>query len=258
VSGAGVYSENKIRTDIHAAIDGDGDSGVNAASAHISAQDSSVIDSIAGAASIAVGVGTSGVGVGVAIGLSLAFNEIDNDVSAFVLNADQGLSTTTGDVRIEAASQGHELFDLTPESVGSADDLTAAEIAAILDDVAQADRDNPNDPNSRPGDIFVDNVDDTDDDAVNEARKDIIDDQRILRALREQFADEDEALGISDTLAGDSLLTTDSGLVELAEVVSNDRILLGGGGLRPATRSSTTVVTAPASGSTTASTSSSG
>ena len=109
VSGAGVYSENKIATDVKAYIDGDGvvaaTDGISAASVHVTAIDSSSIDAVAAAASIAASLGGT-VGISAAIGLSLAFNEISNDVAAAILNADQGVTATTGDVTISALTLG--------------------------------------------------------------------------------------------------------------------------------------------------------
>ena len=94
-------------------------------------------------------------GVAVAVGLSLGFNEISNDVEAYISNADQGVTTTGGDITISAVSQGQHLFDLT---VGGL--ITAAN----LDDAATADTDNPDDPVNG-----TDDVDSRFDDAVNEA-----------------------------------------------------------------------------------------
>ena len=47
LSGAGVYTENKIRTDVKAYISGDGADGISANSVHLLAKDSSGIDTIA-------------------------------------------------------------------------------------------------------------------------------------------------------------------------------------------------------------------
>src|SRR5205814_5688268 len=116
LSGAGVYSENKIHTDVKAYIDGDGDNaatdGITAGSVTISAVDGSGINAIAAAASLAAGLGISN-GVAVSIGLSLAFNEVGNDVAASILNADESVKTTrTGRVTVSAGTQGRHLFDL--------------------------------------------------------------------------------------------------------------------------------------------------
>ena len=220
ISGAGVYSENKIQTHIKAYIDGDGSEGITARSARIVSDDSSVIDSIAGAAALSAGIGTSGAGVAVSIGLSLAFNEIRNDVGAYVKDADFGLTTSSGDVTIRAASHGQYVFDLLPGALPGS--VTLAGLVSALDDAATADPDNPNNPAST-----TDNVDDPKDDAVDEAREDIKGDQAILAALHTAIENASHAtLGTADTVAGDSLLKTDSGLVAVAEVAGSDRLML--------------------------------
>jgi hypothetical protein len=104
------------------------EAGITAASVHVVATDSSSIDAFAGAASLAAGFGSTA-GVAVAIGLSLAFNEVSNEVEAYILDADQGLTATVGGVTISAQTVGGHLFDL---SLGS---LTADK----LDDAATVD-----------------------------------------------------------------------------------------------------------------------
>ena len=74
-----------------ATIDGDGGAGITAGNASVAADDASVINSIAGAVSIAAGLGQSA-GVAVSIGLSLAFNEISNNVQGSGTKAE--LTTT--------------------------------------------------------------------------------------------------------------------------------------------------------------------
>jgi len=122
VAGAGVYTENKIRTLVTAGIIGDGANaatdGITASSVTLGAHDSSVINAIAGAASLAGSVGGTA-GVSVAIGLSLAFNDISNVVSASIINADEGVFTTNGGgVQISASSDGNHLFDLSMSGIG--------------------------------------------------------------------------------------------------------------------------------------------
>ena len=80
VSGAGVFVENKIATAVKAFVNGDGALGISAHDILITADDSSSIRSIAGAASIAASIGA--VGVAVSIGLAIAFNEVSDDVEA--------------------------------------------------------------------------------------------------------------------------------------------------------------------------------
>jgi len=102
VSGAGVYTENRIKTLVKSFIDGDGASGVTASSLSLQALDNSTIKADAGAASLAAGVGGNA-GVAVSIGISLARNEISNQVSAYIANADNGVKTTVGGVTIKAS-----------------------------------------------------------------------------------------------------------------------------------------------------------
>ncbi|MFM7035677.1 MAG: beta strand repeat-containing protein, partial [Planctomycetia bacterium] len=100
IGGAGASSINKAAMAVHAFIDGDGVSGIRASSVSVHASDTSVIDVYTGAASIAGSYGNTAVSV--AIGVSLARNEIGNDVVASILNADQGVTTTSGDILVTA------------------------------------------------------------------------------------------------------------------------------------------------------------
>lgn len=136
-AGAGVYTENKVNTLVKAYIDGDGANtttdGITAASVSLSADDSSVVNAIAGAASVAASFGGTA-GVSVAIGLALAFNEVSNDVSAYIANADEGVLTTgSGNVDISAASQGSHLFEITLGGALTANALVV-QTEADLDD----------------------------------------------------------------------------------------------------------------------------
>lgn len=100
VGGAGASSINKAAMAVHAFIDGDGVGGIRASSVAVHATDTSVIDVYTGAASIAGSYGNTAVSV--AIGVSLARNEIGNDVAASILDADQGITATTGDILVTA------------------------------------------------------------------------------------------------------------------------------------------------------------
>ncbi len=98
VSGAAVYTENKISTLVQAFIAdtnsllGNASTTIRAASLDMDAKDNSTIHAIAGAASVAASV--SGIaGVSVSIGLSMAFNEINNEVKAFLYQVDYAEST---------------------------------------------------------------------------------------------------------------------------------------------------------------------
>jgi hypothetical protein len=181
VSGAGVYAENKIKTDVKAFIEGDGDNtasdGINVASASLSARDASGIESIAAAASLSAAIGGT-VGVAVSIGLSLSFNEVSNAVEAYISNADEGVFTGRGNVAISAIAQN--------QPNPSVDDLDLADtgIAGIditpekLDDAAIQDSDHPNDPTKSGG--SADYFDNPTDDTANEERADLLADRDIL------------------------------------------------------------------------------
>ena len=134
-SGAGVYAENLIGVNVKSYIDGDGDSGIQAGDVLITADDSAAISAIAGAASLAAALGGT-VGASVSVGIALADNEIGNVVEAYIINADggstvptgaaQGVTSRTGDIMVEATSQGQALpsFTLGPDL--SIDDLNDA------------------------------------------------------------------------------------------------------------------------------------
>jgi hypothetical protein len=132
VSGAGVYTNNRIRTLVRAFIDGDGAGGISADSVSLTAEDTSAISAVAGAASLAGSVGGT-TGVSVSIGLALSFNAVNNDVAAFIANADTGVTATSGDVTIAATSSGQDEFGLDLGVIG----LTANQ----LNDAAEAAQD---------------------------------------------------------------------------------------------------------------------
>ena len=96
-TGAGVYTENRISSDIRAFIDGDIDVDttdvLNADSVALRASDSATIEANAAAASIGGAFGSTGVSV--SIGSATAYNEITNQVDAYIANIDGG--TIAGD-----------------------------------------------------------------------------------------------------------------------------------------------------------------
>ena len=100
LSGAGAESENRIATLVQAYIEGDKDSrGIGAGSVGLLADDTSVIHAFTGAVSVAAAFGV--VGVSASIGVGIAFNEIDNEVDAYITgvaidHTDLGVVTTTG------------------------------------------------------------------------------------------------------------------------------------------------------------------
>ena len=106
VSGSGVFVENKIADTVLAYHDGGTTTaGINAPSVSISAGDTSTITATAAAASLAASFGKTGVSI--SIGLSLATNQIDNDVEAYIANAvtpvapaTTGVTTTVGGISV--------------------------------------------------------------------------------------------------------------------------------------------------------------
>ncbi|RPH74819.1 MAG: hypothetical protein EHM88_22150, partial [Candidatus Rokuibacteriota bacterium] len=236
VSGAGSYSENKIYTDVKAYIDGDTPTsattgGIRAASVAVTADDSSGINAVAGAGSLAVGFGSTA-GVAVAVGMSLAFNEVSNNVEAWIVNADQGVITSSGSITISAVSQNQHLFDLT---VGG--QLTPTN----FDDAATADMDDPDDPRNEPilvtpdnpatpedeskytgGDDVTSRFDDTVNGTMpllNEAWEDAEGDRLVLEALREAFAlpNNDETLAMYDIVGTAARFRTSDGEQDVRE-----------------------------------------
>lgn len=102
LSGAGACAENRIATLVQASIQGDKDGkGITAVNIGLNAEDTSEIESFTGAVSIAASGGL--VGISLSIGVGVAFNEIDNDVAAFVKDADAGVTGTVGDITIAAS-----------------------------------------------------------------------------------------------------------------------------------------------------------
>ncbi|MEY2518222.1 MAG: large repetitive protein, partial [bacterium] len=100
-SGAGASAVNEVTAVVQAFIDGDGATGISAASMSLSATDGSTITSFVGAVSIAASFSGS-LSVSVSIGVGLAQNTISNDVQAYVANADNELKTTSGALTLTA------------------------------------------------------------------------------------------------------------------------------------------------------------
>ncbi|MEQ9409446.1 MAG: calcium-binding protein, partial [Fuerstiella sp.] len=100
ISGAGVGAENRIATDVTAEIVGDGATGVTADNISVLSSDTSSITALTGAASIAGGFG--GVGVAASIGVAIAYNEIDNDISASVRDGNTIIDTSVGALTVQA------------------------------------------------------------------------------------------------------------------------------------------------------------
>ena len=92
-AGAGSNALNEMATMVTAAIDGNGSAGIQAGSITLQATDTSSIEAVTGAASLAVSFGGTGA-VSLAVGVAIANNEIGNDVAAYLENANN--VTTTG------------------------------------------------------------------------------------------------------------------------------------------------------------------
>ena len=142
LSGAGVSTENRIKTEVKAFIDGDDGSvtpGSGVISAHdviLRAHDASVIRADAVAASIAGALGGTG-GVAISIGVSLAYNEVNNDVGAYIADVDR--LTAGGDIVIDArslpGSTDPATFDLNDAGHTSVA-LTAGQTVRLTDQYA--------------------------------------------------------------------------------------------------------------------------
>ncbi|MBA3346941.1 MAG: hypothetical protein H0T13_00095, partial [Actinobacteria bacterium] len=171
LTGAGVYTENRIATDVRAVVDGDGDFGITAASVKVEATDASGIRAIAGAASIAVSFGGTS-GLAFALGVSIAINDVSNRVEAAIQNAVPGVTTTVGALTVTARTLGRALFDFT----GFVTDVE-------LDDLTFEDRD------------------DADTDPANETALDLADDPAIRAALAGRFAANGISLDAAWTIA---------------------------------------------------------
>jgi hypothetical protein len=102
LSGSGADGKNKIATWVKAFIEGDRSTGVVADSISLTALDSSTITAnVVGGSLAGAFAGTTGVSI--AIGVALAYNEIRNDVAAYILNADDLVKSLTGDIFLSAA-----------------------------------------------------------------------------------------------------------------------------------------------------------
>ena len=115
---------------------------IEAASIVLTADDSSSISVIVGAAAVSVAF-SGGSGGSLAIGVAGAFNEISNEVAAFITGAD--VTTETGDVALSATTKGKHLFD-DGVSVSVEDLNDAAKVEEDNPDDLQNDDDYPEDP----------------------------------------------------------------------------------------------------------------
>jgi hypothetical protein len=109
LAGSGVWTQNKIGTEVLASISGgsvSGQPGNEPDSVTVSASDTSAITATAGAAAVAVSVSGKNA-VAISIGVSLAHNWIDNTVEASISNVnlrDRGIAQRLADMTITATS----------------------------------------------------------------------------------------------------------------------------------------------------------
>ncbi len=131
LSGAGASADNRIASFVEARIEGTKDArGITAGSVRLFADDTSEIDAFTGAVSVAAAVGV--IGAAFSIGVGIAYNEIDNDVAATIVDVavdktdalgvvtTTGIKTTSGSIVLEA----HEDATITA--------TTAAASAAVM------------------------------------------------------------------------------------------------------------------------------
>ncbi len=100
VSGAGASAINRVAANVKAYIDGSGATDITADSISLTARDASIIDATVGTAAVAIGVGL--VGAGISVGVSIASNEIDNQVSAYIANGQSVQTRDGGAITISA------------------------------------------------------------------------------------------------------------------------------------------------------------
>src|SRR5258706_8071060 len=121
LAGAGGSATNQVVADVHAYIDGTdpgsdgvGSLGILANSVLVSADDTNTsIHATVGTAAVGVGVGA--VGAAISVGISLAHNQIDNDIAAYIANAGthgQTVATRSGGAITVQASEGAGLHAL--------------------------------------------------------------------------------------------------------------------------------------------------
>gem|GEM_PF-3223135 len=103
LGGAGARVLNKVATLVEATIDGDGNTGIEAADVVLTANDTSVVSAWTGAVAVAAALG--GVGASMSIGVGRAESFVHNTIDASIINADNGVTATTGDIRLTADSK---------------------------------------------------------------------------------------------------------------------------------------------------------
>jgi hypothetical protein len=124
-SGAGVRSENEIASEVKAFIDGDGPTGIEADSISLLADDRSSITSSAFAGAVA-GAFTGKFAASAAVGVSVSLNHIENVVEASIRNADDGVTTTVGDISVRAKEHSTIASDATAAAIALGGSLSKA------------------------------------------------------------------------------------------------------------------------------------
>ncbi len=194
LSAAGSVGVNTIATDVRAFINGDGTDGIHANSVTLVADDSSGIDAIAGAASVAGSVGMNKGGA-LAMGLSLAFNRVDNQVEAI-----SPVPTRVSSQRM--AMSPSPPVPMQPRLSGWSLPITASASATWM--MRQTtDQDNRMTPSTA-----LDDANDPTDDAVDEALEDQAADAAILDKLRAALKAQGIELAVKETLSGDATYTS--------------------------------------------------
>ena len=117
LSVAGVYSANKLYSDVSAFIDANGAQGINAASVELHASDNSTIT--AESEAVAVGVGLSvDDGAAKSVGAGWATNLIDTNSSAYIVNVTD-IDTGGGDVVVSAADMREIVAEATAAAIAA-------------------------------------------------------------------------------------------------------------------------------------------
>ena len=126
LSGSGADGKNKIATKVKAFIEGDGSSGIVADSISLTALDSSTITAdVAGGSLAGAFAGTTGVSL--SIGVALAYNEVRNDIAAYIKNADTLVKSLTGGISLNAG----ETATITALSIAASASLAIAGTSGI-------------------------------------------------------------------------------------------------------------------------------
>ena len=123
LSGAGVSTENKVRTKVRAYIDGDDNDdadmqkGITAGTVALNASDTSSVTADAKAASLAAAFAGKAA-VAISVGVGLADNEIDNVVESYIRRASTKVESEVGAVSIKAT--GHATINATAAAAAAA------------------------------------------------------------------------------------------------------------------------------------------